>query len=85
MGVLLEMLAAKTHDLNSIPGTYMVEGENIYWLSSDLYIWACTYTHIQNKYIKKTKNKRAKYLCKQVFPFITKKKQKSHHLSGQYL
>lgn len=66
------VLAAKTpeFDLSLVPRTLL--------LSSDLYTCACTHTQTQNKHIKQTKNKRVKYLFKQVFPFITKKKQKSH-------
>lgn len=82
------MLAAKTHDLSStrVPSLEPSEVEaESQLLSADLYTCACTHTQTQNKYIKQTKNKRVKYLFKQVFPFITKKKQKSHRISGQYL
>lgn len=57
-----KVLAAKNGDLNSVPGTHIVEGENSQKLSSDPHIMMGLHTHTPHKYNKKlnrelTKNK----------------------------
>lgn len=55
MAQQVKAFTAKPEDLSSIPGTYMVEGEEDAWkLSSDVhthgmvYVPLCMYTHIYN-------------------------------------